>query len=167
MMQSCASAAKLRSGGPILPFGMKAKGRLGIPPPRTVIGVLVTNVRTRPKLSGCFQRPPFIVPHAKRRRPGQCPPARAATGRSEACAPRQRSWAFEYRERSRCGIETTSSRRCSSGVEGTATPIESCLVGPGHCAAQNGLQVMPERPAREQMFHNSSSGLLLIKAESL
>src|SRR5260370_38891136 len=39
MMQSCASAAKLRSGGPILPFGMKAKGRLGIPPPRTVICV--------------------------------------------------------------------------------------------------------------------------------
>src|ERR1700740_1462891 len=36
--KSCASAAKLRSGGPILPFGMKAKGRLGIPPPRTVIG---------------------------------------------------------------------------------------------------------------------------------
>jgi len=39
MMQSCASAAKLRSGGPILPFGIKAKGLLGIPPPRTVIGV--------------------------------------------------------------------------------------------------------------------------------
>ena len=35
MMQSCASAAKLRNGGPILPFGLKAKGRLGIPPPRT------------------------------------------------------------------------------------------------------------------------------------
>ena len=39
MMQSCASAAKLRSGGPILPVGVQAKGRLGIPPPRTVIGV--------------------------------------------------------------------------------------------------------------------------------
>jgi hypothetical protein len=26
MMQSCASAAKLRSGGPILPFGLKPKG---------------------------------------------------------------------------------------------------------------------------------------------
>ncbi len=39
MMQSCASAAKLRSGGPILPVGMKAKGLVGIPPPRTVIGV--------------------------------------------------------------------------------------------------------------------------------
>ena len=38
MMQSCASAAKLRSGGPILPFGIKAKGHAGIPPPRTVIG---------------------------------------------------------------------------------------------------------------------------------
>ena len=30
MMQSCASAAKLRSGGPILPIGMKAKGHVGI-----------------------------------------------------------------------------------------------------------------------------------------
>jgi len=39
MMQSCASAAKLRSGGPILPVGTKAKGHAGIPPPRTVIGV--------------------------------------------------------------------------------------------------------------------------------
>ena len=29
----------VRSGGPILPFGVRAKGRLGIPPPRTVIGV--------------------------------------------------------------------------------------------------------------------------------
>ena len=38
MMQSCASAAKLRSGGPILPIGMKAKGHVGIPSPRTIIG---------------------------------------------------------------------------------------------------------------------------------
>jgi hypothetical protein len=37
-MQSCASAAKLRSGGPILPFGVRAKGLVGNPPPRTVIG---------------------------------------------------------------------------------------------------------------------------------
>ena len=101
----------------------------------------VTSVRTRPKLSGCLQRPPFIVPHAKRRRPGPCPPARAATGRSVAWAPRPRSWAFEYRERSRCGIETTSSRRCSSGVEGTATPIKSCLVGPGHCPSGPALSL--------------------------
>lgn len=38
MMQSCASAAKLRGGGPILPLGMTAMGQLGTPPPRTVIG---------------------------------------------------------------------------------------------------------------------------------
>jgi hypothetical protein len=38
MMQSCASAAKLRSGGPILPIGIKAKGQCRVPPPRTVIG---------------------------------------------------------------------------------------------------------------------------------
>ena len=115
MMQSCASAAKLRSGGPILPFGMKAKGPLGNPPPRTVIGV-PSQASDKTETVGCLQRPPFIVPHEKPRRPGQCPPARAATGRSAACAPRPQSWAFEYRERSRCGIETTSSRRCSSPV---------------------------------------------------
>src|SRR5262249_36742091 len=33
MMQSCASAAKLRSGGPILPLGMTAMSHLGTPPP--------------------------------------------------------------------------------------------------------------------------------------
>jgi len=38
MMQSCASAAKLRSGGPILPIGIKAKGQCRVPPPRTIIG---------------------------------------------------------------------------------------------------------------------------------
>ena len=38
MMQSCALAAKLRSGGPILPVGTKAKGLGGNQPPRTVIG---------------------------------------------------------------------------------------------------------------------------------
>jgi hypothetical protein len=37
-MQSCASAAELRSGGPILPIGIEAKGLVGNPPPRTVIG---------------------------------------------------------------------------------------------------------------------------------
>ena len=37
-MGLCASAAKLRSGGPILPLGMTAMSYLGTPPPRTVIG---------------------------------------------------------------------------------------------------------------------------------
>ena len=37
MMQPCASAARLRGGGPILQCGMRAIGRPGSPPPRIVI----------------------------------------------------------------------------------------------------------------------------------
>ncbi len=43
-------------------------------------------------------------------------PAPAAIGRSEACAPRPRSWSCECRGRSRYGFETTAPRRCSSGT---------------------------------------------------
>jgi hypothetical protein len=79
---------------------------------------------------GFLQRPPFMVPDAKRRRPVQRPPAQAATGRSEACAPRPRSWFCECRGRSRCGPETT-------------TLIESCLVEPGR---PNGQVLSPSTP---------------------
>lgn len=37
MMQSCASTAKFRGGGPILSRGAKAKSTIGLPPPRLVI----------------------------------------------------------------------------------------------------------------------------------
>jgi hypothetical protein len=37
MMQSCASAAKLRDGGPILNRGSKTMCKVGLPPPRVVI----------------------------------------------------------------------------------------------------------------------------------
>ena len=60
MMQSCASAAKLRSGGPILPVGLKAKGLVGAPPPRTVRHKRADKAETM----GCLQRSPFIVPDA-------------------------------------------------------------------------------------------------------
>src|SRR6476660_2854488 len=53
MMQPCASAAKLRSGGPILPLGMTAMSHLGTPPPRTIIGD-PSSGPTAPKLSGAF-----------------------------------------------------------------------------------------------------------------
>jgi hypothetical protein len=53
--KSCASAAKLRSGGPILLSGIEAKETVGTPPPRTVIGDTVTSGRTRPKLLGVLQ----------------------------------------------------------------------------------------------------------------
>ena len=76
----------------------------------------VTSERTRRKLSRYLQHPPFIVQDAKRRRPVQRPPERAATERSEACVPRPRSWSCECRGRSRCGLETTAPKRCSFGT---------------------------------------------------
>ena len=142
MMQSCASAAKLRSGGPILPVGVKAKGLSGLRHLEPS-SALRHKRADKAETIGIHQRSPLIVPDALRRRPGQHPPARAATGRSVACAPRPRSWAFEYRERSRCGIETISSRRCPSDVEGTATLIKSCLVGPGRCLSGFSRRFLP------------------------
>src|SRR6516225_6222964 len=71
---------------------------------------LITSVRTGPKLSGYPQRPPIIVPDAKRRRPVQRSATRTATERSVACVPRPRSWACEHRERSPCELDTTALR---------------------------------------------------------
>ena len=54
MMQPCASAAKLRSGGPILPFGMKAMETRRDPATSNRHRRPVTSERTGPKLSGAF-----------------------------------------------------------------------------------------------------------------
>jgi hypothetical protein len=115
-MQSCASAAKLRSGGPILPIGIKAKGPVGNPLPRTVIGAPSQGVEQGQNCPACLQCPRFIVPNAKRGRPVQRPAARSATGRSGACAPTLRSWACEHRQRSRCEFDTTALRRFPSDM---------------------------------------------------
>src|SRR5215213_7790321 len=50
MMQPCASAAKLRGGGPIPHRGSAAMLALGSPPPRTVIGDLPRGRGGAPKL---------------------------------------------------------------------------------------------------------------------
>jgi hypothetical protein len=77
----------------------------------------VTSARTDwAETVGCLRRPRFMMRDAERRRPAPRPLARAATRRSEACAPRPRSWACECRERSWCGLETTAPRRCPSGT---------------------------------------------------
>ena len=116
MMQSCASAAKLRSGGPILPPRHRSHES-----PRDS-ATSNRHRRTRHKRTdkaetiGCLHRPPFIVRDAERRLLARRPPAPAATGRSEACAPRPRSWFCECRGHSRCGLETTAPRRCPSGT---------------------------------------------------
>ena len=54
MMQPCASAAKLRSGGPILPFGMTAMETRRDPATSNRHRRPVTSRRTGPKLSGVF-----------------------------------------------------------------------------------------------------------------
>jgi len=76
----------------------------------------VTSGRTGPKLFQCVQRPLFIAPAAERCHLAPRPLARAATRRSEACAPRPRSWSCEYRGRSWCGLETTAPTCCLFGT---------------------------------------------------
>src|SRR6266446_1065163 len=76
----------------------------------------VSSGRTRPETVGCLQRPPFIAPGAEPRHLAPRPRAPGATRRSEACAPRPRSWSCEYRGRSRYGLETTAPRHCLSGT---------------------------------------------------
>ena len=115
MMQLCASAAKLRSGGPILFLGITAMAQTGT-------RHLESSSATRHKRTdwaetvGCLQRPPFIAPGAERGLLAPRPLARAAKRRSEAYAPRPRSWSCECRGRFRCGLETTAPRRCPSGT---------------------------------------------------
>jgi hypothetical protein len=87
---------------------------------------LITSVRTGPKLPGYPQRPPIIVPDAKRRRPIQRPATRTATERSVACVPRPRSWACEHRERSPCELEhereeTRGREKAAAGHSGKKT----------------------------------------------
>src|SRR5215470_6856568 len=139
-MQSCASAAKLRSGGPILPIGIKAKGLVGNPPPRTVIGIPSQAYKRGRNCRGTLSVL-IIVPDAKRRRPVQRPATRTATERSVACVPRPRSWACEHRERSPCELDTTALRRSPSGTLEIATPIAPCLADLDHC--RNGLTLSP------------------------
>src|SRR5882672_9677837 len=54
MMQSCASAAKLRGGGPILHFGIEAKETRRDPATSNRHRRPVTSGRTRPKLLDTF-----------------------------------------------------------------------------------------------------------------
>jgi hypothetical protein len=105
MMQPCASAAKLRSGGPILFFGMRAM---------EIVGTrhLEPSSATRHKRTdsakpvGGLQQPRFIAPGAERHLLAPRPLSQTATGRSEA--PRPLSWSCDCRGRSRCGLETTA-----------------------------------------------------------
>ena len=64
----------------------------------------------------CLQRPPVIEPDGGRRPRAPRHHARSATRRSEACAPRPRSWFCANRGRSPCGPDTTVPGRSPSGT---------------------------------------------------
>ena len=64
MMQSCASAAKLQGGGPILNRGSKAMCKVGLPPPRTVICASPSQESQAQKLN-------HLCPHAFIMPPGE------------------------------------------------------------------------------------------------
>jgi hypothetical protein len=66
MMQSCASAAKLRGGGPILNRGSKAMSNIGLPSPRLVIcGLVSTGEQTAESQSCLATGRQVIVPSAE------------------------------------------------------------------------------------------------------
>ena len=54
MMQSCASAAKLRGGGPILNRGSKTIVHIGLPPPRSVNCSLASRRDRAAELQQCL-----------------------------------------------------------------------------------------------------------------
>jgi hypothetical protein len=79
MMQSCASAAKLRRAGPFYKRGTKAMGGSGTPPPRIVIGS-VSPKRTRAEWGlslGCLDHLYLLLQLKRRLEPDEasCPPA--------------------------------------------------------------------------------------------
>ena len=106
MMQSYASAAKLRGGGPILCGGIKAMPGYGAPPPRTVIGDLsqyadrAETVRSVPSAISLHCAGRRMTPSASRHR-GQ-----SARARSEACALGPQSFSCVSHGRSQFGPET-------------------------------------------------------------
>jgi hypothetical protein len=91
MIQSYASVAKLRSGGPFLCYGVISHGAHWVTATSNRHRRPVTSVRVGPKLLVPL-RPPVIVRDAERSLPAPRRSARATTGQSKACAPRPRSW---------------------------------------------------------------------------
>ena len=154
MMQPCASAAKLRGGGPILHRGSRAMLPLGSPPPRIVIGGPPWTVRRAAEAS-LVPGPPG---HRSRRR-AQDDAFRRLAGRHQ---PPQRDEQLA-RQRHDQGLA-----RAAAGVRGprpvparqravlleaagSARPAGSCRGAPGRCPpwrAPSPAASTRSRPAR-------------------
>ena len=80
-MQSCASAAKLRSGGPILPVGTKAKGHCRDSATSNRHRRPITSGRTKPNLSGCLSTS-FVHCAGRKTTPSGTTPCRTSRHRA-------------------------------------------------------------------------------------
>ena len=90
MMHACASAARLRGGGPILDVGAKAMTRHGTPPPRTVIASppdMICQDRAAKRM--CEAYPRTVTRPASASPPARHLHAQDARVRLAACAPRR------------------------------------------------------------------------------
>ena len=137
MMHSCASAAKLRGGGPILFPGMKAKGDDRDPATSNRHRSLALEAGRAETVGG------FLCnsAHEAGRRTipsGSYLPARAATGRSAACVPAPQSWSCGSEAHFSCARKTIAPRRCPSGTSETAMPVGSCRAGPARRPLRRG-----------------------------
>jgi hypothetical protein len=139
MMRPCASAAKLRGGGPILHRGSAAMLPLGSPPPRTVIGQPSRGRDGAPKLLArdCVRPSPSRraqdealrhlaggrqLPQPDERLPRQRHDQRLARAAAGIRGPRP----VPPRERAVLLVE-------QAGGAGGARPAGSCRGAPGHC----------------------------------
>src|SRR6516165_790224 len=136
MMHACASAAKLRGGGPILKAGIAAMGESGTPPPRTVIAnPSRPSGRERShnlgqkhqRVSSIRRRDASVLLRARRRR------ARGATARSAACVPAPRSTSCASTGHPPFAADTIGRAHCLFGTAETATPAGSCRAARAHC----------------------------------
>ncbi len=136
MMHACASAAKLRGGGPILKAGIAAMGESGTPPPRTVIAnpsrpsgrERSHNLgRKHQRVSSIRRRDAAVHLRARRRR------ARGATARSAACVPAPRSTSCASTGHPPFAADTIGRAHCPFGTAETATPTGSCRAARARC----------------------------------
>src|SRR3954449_6479790 len=135
MMQSSASAAKLRGGGPILNRGARAMRNSGVPPPRssTAAHHSYTNNGLQ-DLEPFFGMEVVTPPGAGPDLPASRRWSPAARARAGASGPGPRSWPCASRRgRPRPAPGTSAPARCPSGRGGTATPAGSSHAAPARC----------------------------------
>ena len=131
MMQSCASAAKLRGGGPFSKPVCQHHGLLRVTPPRIVIGYRQVLFSSGSESLFCLTA--YLTPLATQRQSEPRQWSLGAIGQLAICAPALRSLFCVFRQRSRFVPDTTGSMRCLSGGAKNAKLTRSCRGVLGRC----------------------------------